>query len=192
MATGPGIASLMASGSACTNPGPVGPRRDGRGLPARDTKLNRDVALKVLPASVAGDPERLARFRREARVLAALNHPNIAHIHGLEDTSSAPALVMELVAARRWPSARDQSRAGALRHAGHRATDRERPRSGPRAPDHPSRSQAGKYQGARRRDREGPGFRPREGPGVDRLGRRRNADRPRHTGWPRDRLRPPT
>ena len=64
---------------------------------ARNTKLNRDVALKVLPASVAGDPERLARFRREAQVLAALNHPNIAHIHGLEDTSSAPALVMELV-----------------------------------------------------------------------------------------------
>ena len=64
---------------------------------ARDTKLNRDVALKVLPGSVAGDLERLARFRREAQVLAALNHPNIAHIHGLEDTSSAPALVMELV-----------------------------------------------------------------------------------------------
>ena len=64
---------------------------------ARDTKLNRDVALKVLPAAVAGDPDRLARFRREAQVLAALNHPNIAHIHGLEDTSGAPALVMELV-----------------------------------------------------------------------------------------------
>ena len=46
---------------------------------------------------MAGDPERLARFRREAQVLAALNHPNIAHIHGLEDTASAPALVMELV-----------------------------------------------------------------------------------------------
>ena len=64
---------------------------------ARDTKLNRDVAVKVLPASVAGDPERLARFRREAQVLASLNHPNIAHIHGLEDTASAPALVMALV-----------------------------------------------------------------------------------------------
>jgi serine/threonine-protein kinase len=64
---------------------------------ARDTKLNRDVALKVLPASLAGDPDRLARFRREAQVLAALNHPNIAHIHGFEDSGDVHALVMELV-----------------------------------------------------------------------------------------------
>jgi serine/threonine protein kinase len=52
---------------------------------ARDTKLNRDVAVKVLPEAVAHDPERLARFEREAKTLAALNHPNIAHIHGFED-----------------------------------------------------------------------------------------------------------
>jgi serine/threonine protein kinase len=64
---------------------------------ARDQKLNRDVALKVLPASLAGDPERLARFRREAQVLAALNHPNIAHVHGFEDSGDEHALVMELV-----------------------------------------------------------------------------------------------
>jgi serine/threonine protein kinase len=64
---------------------------------ARDTKLNRDVALKVLPASVAGDPDRLARFRREAQVLASLNHPNIAHVHGLEDAGQTTAFVMELV-----------------------------------------------------------------------------------------------
>ena len=64
---------------------------------ARDAKLNRDVALKVLPANVAGDPDRLARFRREAQLLASLNHPNIAHIHGLEDAGATPALVMELV-----------------------------------------------------------------------------------------------
>jgi eukaryotic-like serine/threonine-protein kinase len=67
---------------------------------ARDTKLNRDVALKLLPASVAHDPDRLARFRREAQVLAALNHPNIAHIYGLEDSTDQPALVMELVPGR--------------------------------------------------------------------------------------------
>lgn len=60
---------------------------------ARDTKLHRDVAIKVLPDAFAGDPERLARFEREAHTLAALNHPNIAHIYGLEGS----ALVMELV-----------------------------------------------------------------------------------------------
>src|SRR6202171_457792 len=65
----------------------------GEGYPARDTTLDRDVAIKVLPAALAQDPERLARFEREAKVLAALNHPNIAQIYGLEQR----ALVMELV-----------------------------------------------------------------------------------------------
>ena len=64
---------------------------------ARDTKLNRDVALKVLPDLFADDPERLARFQREAQVLAALNHPNIAAIYGLEESGGVRALVMELV-----------------------------------------------------------------------------------------------
>src|SRR4029079_8165572 len=64
---------------------------------ARDTKLNRDVALKVLPDSFASDPDRLARFTREARTLASLNHPNIAHIHGFEESGGVHALVMELV-----------------------------------------------------------------------------------------------
>src|SRR5688572_12246324 len=64
---------------------------------ARDTKLNRDVALKVLPDAFANDPERMARFTREAQTLAALNHPNIAQIHGLEESGEIRALVMELV-----------------------------------------------------------------------------------------------
>ncbi len=64
---------------------------------ARDTKLNRDVALKVLPDVFASDPDRLARFSREAQTLASLNHPNIAHIHGLEESNGVRALVMELV-----------------------------------------------------------------------------------------------
>jgi len=64
---------------------------------ARDTKLNRDVALKVLPDLFASDSDRLARFTREAQTLASLNHPNIAHIHGLEESTGARALVMELV-----------------------------------------------------------------------------------------------
>ena len=64
---------------------------------ARDTKLNRDVALKVLPDLVATDPDRLARFHREAQVLASLNHPYIAGIYGFEDSSGTHALAMELV-----------------------------------------------------------------------------------------------
>src|SRR5688572_25946728 len=64
---------------------------------ARDTRLHRVVAIKVLPDLFASDPDRLARFEREAQVLAALNHPNIAHIHGLEDFAGGHALVMELV-----------------------------------------------------------------------------------------------
>src|SRR5262245_40736072 len=64
---------------------------------ARDKKLSRDVALKVLPDSVASDPDRLARLQREAKILASLNHPSIAHIHGLEESGDVPALVMELV-----------------------------------------------------------------------------------------------
>ena len=55
---------------------------------ARDTKLNRDVALKVLPEALANDPDRLTRFQREAETLAALNHTNIAHVHGLEEVPS--------------------------------------------------------------------------------------------------------
>src|SRR5207253_8590815 len=64
---------------------------------ARDSKLNRDVALKILPEAVAIDSERIARFRREAQVLASLNHPHIAAIYGFEDSGSIHALVLELV-----------------------------------------------------------------------------------------------
>ncbi len=64
---------------------------------ATDRNLKRSVAIKVLPASVAGDADRLARFQREAEVLAALNHPNIGAIYGLEKTPDFTALIMELV-----------------------------------------------------------------------------------------------
>src|SRR5262245_53461674 len=64
---------------------------------AHDTKLHRDVAVKVLPQALAHDIERLARFEREARTLASLNHPNIAQIHGLEESDGTKALVLELV-----------------------------------------------------------------------------------------------
>ena len=64
---------------------------------ARDSKLNREVALKVLPEQFARDPERIGRLRREAQVLAALDHPNIARIYAFEETGSARFLVMEYV-----------------------------------------------------------------------------------------------
>jgi len=64
---------------------------------AHDERLDRDVAIKVLPEEVAGDPHRLARFEREAKLLASLNHPNIATLHGLEEDEGQRFLVMELV-----------------------------------------------------------------------------------------------
>src|SRR5215204_987944 len=64
---------------------------------ARDAKLNRDVAIKVLLPSVVADPDRIARFQREAQVLASLNHPNIANIYGTEESNGVTALVLELV-----------------------------------------------------------------------------------------------
>ena len=61
---------------------------------ARDTKLGRDVAIKILPRAFTTDPDRLARFEREARVLASLNHPHIGAIYGVEESDGAPALVL--------------------------------------------------------------------------------------------------
>ena len=78
---------------------------------AHDTKLKRDVAIKVLPLAFVNDPERLARFQREARTLALLNHPSIASIYGLEDSSKIHALVMELV---EGPTLADRIRQGPI------------------------------------------------------------------------------
>ena len=79
---------------------PIGAGGMGEVYEARDTKLNRIVAVKILPDAFASDADRLARFKREAQVLASLNHPNIAHIHGLEDSGATHALVMEFVPGR--------------------------------------------------------------------------------------------
>ena len=76
---------------------PIGAGGMGEVYRAKDTKLGRDVAIKVLPADVALDAERLARFKREAQVLASFNLPNIAAIYGLDDASGLPFLVLELV-----------------------------------------------------------------------------------------------
>src|ERR1700684_418706 len=77
--------------------GPLGAGGMGEVYRAHDTQLDRDVAIKVLPHALASDPEGLARFDREAKILAALNHPNIAVIYGLVECRGGRALVMELV-----------------------------------------------------------------------------------------------
>ena len=155
---------------------------------ARDTNLARDVAIKVLPEAFAHDSERLARFEREARTLAALNHPNIATVHGLESVSSTSsghvvrALVMELVDG---PTVAELI--GGLarsRSAAHRTTDCRRPRSRARAGHRPSRSEAGQRQGSARRHGQGPRLRSRQGrrsrhARVSRQGRRCRRRSPR-------------
>jgi len=90
---------------------PLGAGGMGEVYRARDTKLGRDVALKVLPEAFARDAQRMARFQREARVLAPLNHPNIAAIYGVEESGSTPALVMELV---EGPTLGDRIRQGPI------------------------------------------------------------------------------
>jgi serine/threonine protein kinase len=76
---------------------PLGVGGMGEVYRARDSKLGRDVAIKILPRIFTSDPDRLARFEREARLLASLNHPNIGAIYGLEEVDGIPALVLELV-----------------------------------------------------------------------------------------------
>src|SRR5688572_3402710 len=76
---------------------PLGAGGMGEVYRARDTRLKREVALKILPAALAADADRLARMEREAQVLASLNHPHIAAIHGVEESDGTTALVLELV-----------------------------------------------------------------------------------------------
>ena len=90
LATGTRLGAYEVTGS-------IGAGGMGEVYRARDLKLDREVALKILPSAFAADPDRLARFEREAKTLAALNHPLIAQIYGIEDTTAVRALVMELV-----------------------------------------------------------------------------------------------
>ena len=82
---------------------------------ATDAKLGRSVAIKLLPEAFTHDADRAARFEREARVLASLNHPNIAAIHGIEESGERKFLVMELVGAKRWPNASSEGRSRSMR-----------------------------------------------------------------------------
>jgi Tol biopolymer transport system component len=90
---------------------PLGAGGMGEVYRAHDGRLGRDVAIKILPRAFTSDPGRLARFEREARVLAALNHPHIAGIYGIEETGTAPALVLELV---EGPTLADRINAGRI------------------------------------------------------------------------------
>ena len=90
---------------------PLGAGGMGEVYRAKDTRLGRDVAVKVLPDSVSVDPERLARFEREARTLASVNHPNVAAIYGVEDSTPVKALVLELV---EGPTLQDRIESGPI------------------------------------------------------------------------------
>ena len=130
---------------------------------ARDARLGRDVAVKVLPESFAKDAERLARFEREAKVLASLNHPHIAAIYGLEETDGGRALVMELV---EGPTLAERIAQGPLpldEALAHRAPDRRGARGGARARRRPPRPEAGQRQAVRGWPGEGARLRPRQG-----------------------------
>ncbi|MGB6544460.1 MAG: serine/threonine-protein kinase, partial [Candidatus Acidiferrales bacterium] len=91
--------------------GAIGAGGMGEVYRARDARLGRDVAVKVLPEAFARDAEKLSRFQREAKMLAALNHPNIASIYGFEDSGNVHALVMELV---EGPTLADRIARGAI------------------------------------------------------------------------------
>ena len=117
---------------------------------ATDTQLNQQVALKILPDAIAADPDRLARFQREAQVIASLNHPNIVAIYGIEKSDDKQALVLELVAG---PTLADRIAKGpipldeALPPSRHREVGRpadQRPegieREKPVTPHHPGRA----------------------------------------------------
>ena len=135
---------------------------------ARDTKLGRDVAIKVVPKAFTSDPERRARFEREARMLAALNHPHIGAIYGVEEAAGLRGLVLELVEGetladriQRGPVPLSEaltiaSQIADALDAAHEKGDRS------------SRSEAGEHQDHAGRPREGPRLRPREGSGGQR------------------------
>ena len=129
---------------------PLGKGGMGEVYRARDTRLGREVAIKVLPEALAHDPERLARFEREARVLASLNHPNIATLHGFERDGEVGFLVMELV---EGETLADRIARGPIpwREAVRDLRgDRRGARGGARERDRAPRSQAGEREDRRR------------------------------------------
>ena len=157
---------------------PLGAGGMGEVYCAADSRLKRRVAVKILPPALAADPDRLARFQREAEVLASLNHPHIATIFGLEDMTSTDAgpagvkaLVMELIEGptladriAQGPIPMDEALSIAKQIAGGAG-------GGARARHRPSRPEAGQHQGPRGRHREGAGLRTGQARGARRGGR---------------------
>jgi serine/threonine protein kinase len=135
---------------------------------ARDTRLKREVAIKVLPDAFARDPERIARFQREAEMLATLNHPNIGAVYGFEQ--EATALILELV---EGPTLADRLVHGAVPVDEACAIANQIADALVAAHDKnviPSRSETGQHQGHARRKSEGPRLRACEGDGSQRSG----------------------
>jgi hypothetical protein len=130
---------------------------------ATDTKLGRSVAIKFLPEAFSHASERVSRFQREARVLASLNHPGIAAIHGLEEINSRHFLVMELVAGETLGRENQARLDSDRRSAGDREADCGSIGRGARERCGASGSEAGEHQGDARRQSEGARFRAREG-----------------------------
>ena len=135
---------------------------------ATDSKLKREVAIKVLPEAFAADAERLARFEREAQLLAQLHHPNIASIYGLEESSGVRALVMELVEGEDLAERLKRGAAPVRRGARRRPPDRRGARGGAREGDRPPRPQARQREAHAGRQGQGPRLRPRQGDGPAR------------------------
>ncbi len=127
---------------------PLGAGGMGEVYRARDSKLGRDVAIKILPSHFTADPERRARFAREARLLATLNHPHIGAIYGLEETDGVTALVLELV---EGPTLADRLARGPLPIADALAIARQIAEALDAAHEkghRPSRSEAGQHRPA--------------------------------------------
>ena len=166
---------------------PIGAGGMGEVYRAKDSKLGREVALKILPEAFSRDADRMARFQREAKVLASLNHTNIASIHGLEDSGKTHALVMELV---EGPTLADRIRLrpdSDGRSAANREANRDALEYAHERRDRASGSEAGEREGDERRRSEGSRF--RFGEGGRRTMRLRPTSRPRRrsAGWRRRR-----
>ena len=133
---------------------------------ARDLRLQRDVAFKILPPLFVSDPERLARFEREARLLASLNHPHIAAIYGIEESGAGaqrmPVLVLELVDGETIEDRLGKRSDSAGRSDRDRVAGCGSSGGGARPRNRSPRSQTGEHQDRARRQGEGPGFRSRQ------------------------------